>query len=71
MNQKTCKINSEACQLCIERLISLQKAILNNSEIMNGIGTRNRYMPLGMAHDVFDMSKSLYEQSSCFAEKQI
>ena len=64
------RLKAENAEICTQRLICLQKSILNNPELMKGIGARNRFTSGGMADDVFYMSKILYEKSLEFAKNK-
>lgn len=66
----TNKLRSEHAEVCTQRLICLQKAILSNPELMKGIGTRNNFRASGMAVDVFYMSEVLYKKSVEFAKSK-
>lgn len=70
MCEEDLKLKAENAEICTQRLICLQKAILNNPEIMKGIGAKNRYTSNGMAGEVFHMSRILYEKSLDFAKNK-
>ena len=70
MCKEELKLKAENGEICTQRLLCLQKSILGNPEIMKGIGTKNRYTSIGMAEDVYMMSKYLYEKSLEFAKNK-
>jgi len=62
------KLRSEHAEVCTQRLICLQKAILSNPELMKGIGTKSQFRSSDMAEAVYAMSKYLYKNSVEFAK---
>lgn len=65
------KLRCEEAEIITQRLINLQKSILENEALMTGIGQKHRFAVDYMAHDVYTLSKNLYEKSVNYAKNRI